>query len=186
MKNLILILIFVVLTSCKKEIKTEKNIELFPNGLKYSFQFSKAINQNGELANFEFKIDTLEKINDVKFYKDLEFYKLNLSFYDSIYIGKRNDTIFTFDSGLNFVEILLILNKENKSNLGRIGDDFGIELLNSNDSIYNFKLNELIDSNSHDVLYEAPKYPEKIIREIKTDLTGKIIEIKIKDSNLNK
>lgn len=184
MKNLILILIFLVLTSCKKEIKTEKNIELFPNGLKYSFQFSKAENQNGELTGFEFKIDTFEKIKDVKFYKDMEFYKLNLSFYDSIYIGKRNDTIFTFDSGLSFVEILLILNKKNKSNLGRIGDDFGVELLNSNDSIYNFKLNAHIDSNSHDVIYEAPKYPEKIIREIKTDLTGKIIKIKIKDNNI--
>tara|TARA_B110000116_G_scaffold177417_1_gene153564 strand:- start:1696 stop:1836 length:141 start_codon:yes stop_codon:yes gene_type:complete len=45
-------------------------------------------------------------------------------------------------------------------------------------------LNAHIDSNSHDVIYEAPKYPEKIIREIKTDLTGKIIKIKIKDNNI--
>ena len=155
-------------------MKTEKNVELLSNGLKYSFHFSKAENQNGELTDFEFKIDTLEKIKDVRFYKDLEFYKLNLSFYDSIYIGKRNDTIFTFDSGLNFVETLLILNKKNISNLGRIGDDFGVELLKSNDSTYNFKLNELFSSNSQDVFYEAPKYPQKIIREIETDLTGKI------------
>lgn len=184
MKNLILILIFGLLASCKKELKTKKNIELFPNGLKYSFPFSNAENQNGKLSEFEFKIDTLEKIKDVKFYKDLEFYKLNLSFYDSIYIGKRNDTIFTFDRSLNFVEILLVLNKRNKSNLGRIGDDFGIELLSSNDSTYNFRLNEMFDSYSHNVIYEAPKYPEKIIREIKTDLNGRIIEIKIKDNKL--
>lgn len=184
MKILIPILILSVFTSCKKEPKTEKNIELFTNGLKYSLNFSKAKNQNGKLTDFEFEIDTLEKIKNVRFYKDLEFYKLNLSFYDSLYIGKRNDTIFTFDCGLDFVEVLLILNNRNKSNLGRIGHDFGVELLNSSDSTYNFRLNELIDSNYHDVPYKATKYPEKIISQIKTDLTGKIIEIKIKDNKL--
>ena len=188
MKNktnrIILLLILVIISSCKKEFKTNrKEVALF-NGLKQSFSFEKVKNQNEDLSDFTFKIDTsiITTTNAIKgLFKNIEFYKLNISNYDSIYIGKRNDTIFTLDQGMDFVEVFLILKKDNISNLGRLGDDYGIHLLSSNDSIFDFHIRELEDSKYDDVIYDAPKYPKQTISEIRTDLNGKILNIKIRD-----
>ncbi|TYP99340.1 hypothetical protein C7447_102662 [Tenacibaculum adriaticum] len=175
----ILLLIFVFIFSCKNKTNTR----VISNGLKQSLSFNKVKNQDDGLSDFTFQIDTTDVIKNLKFYKNIEFYKLNLTNYDSIFIGKRNDTIFTYDSGLNFVEVFLILNKKNHHNLGRLGNDFSVELLKSNDSTFHFSLSKLKDRNDDCVIFIAGDYPKKTISSITTDINGKIIDIKINDNS---
>ncbi|WP_272149654.1 hypothetical protein [Tenacibaculum aiptasiae] len=182
----ILLLTIIVISSCKKEFKTNSKEKILFNGLKQSLSFDKVKNQNDNLSDFTFRIDTsiITTTNSIKgYFKNIEFYKLNISHYDSIYIGQRNDTIFTLDQGMDFVEVFLILNKNNISNLGRLGNDHGIHLLKSNDSIFDFHIRELEGSKYHDVIYTPPRYPKQTISEIRTDLNGKILNIKIRDKN---
>ena len=180
-----MVLILVLISSCKNENK--RKIVPIPNGLTQSYSIKKI---NNNISDFIFEIDTSKKITTDYingYFKNIDFYKLNISHYDSIYIGKRNDTIFTLDQDLgDFVEIFLILNKDYTSYRGRLGDDYAIHLLSSNDSIFNFDIIELEDRYSHDIVYFAPKYPERTVSEIKTDYNGKLLEIKINDKTERK
>ncbi|MDP5231891.1 MAG: hypothetical protein NWQ38_15965 [Cellulophaga sp.] len=91
MKNYLVILGILLLTfySCRNNTNKEET----QNELTLSNEFSQAENQDGTLVNFIFKIDLKEKL----IFDQINFYKLNITGYDSIFLGKRNDTIFSYD-----------------------------------------------------------------------------------------
>ncbi len=155
----------------QKNYKERKNESV--TNLINSRIFNKATNQYGDLVDFNFIIDSTNKIN----YEKIEFNKLNITAYDSIYIGKRNDTIFTFDQTIGFMEVFLIMNKEKKSYLGRIGMDYRIELINSPDSIFEFNLEKIKNKKNSDHILMGFDYPNLTISQIKLTKKGKITNI---------
>jgi hypothetical protein len=174
--------LLILIISCGKKPES-KIIKTKPNGLVKSLKFDKAKNQKGILTDYEFKIDTLTKLN----FERIEFYKLNITGYDSIYLGKRNDTIFSYEQSIPCPYEFVILNENISSNLGRLGDDFGVRFLNLKDSIYNYSLIEttINDFRYNDVDYAGEiKHPEKMLTKISIDKTGKITNIEIRDKAL--
>ncbi|GAB1308560.1 hypothetical protein KH5_12430 [Urechidicola sp. KH5] len=137
--------------------------------------FKQAKDQFGKLNDFIFQIDTLNKIIVEK----KIFYKLNLTSYDSIYVGKSNDTIFSFDQSLRFKEIFVILNKENDENLGRLGTDFNVRLESFNDSIFNFSFGKIKNREYDDHIIMDYEYPELTISNMSITKKGKIVDLKI-------
>uniref|UniRef100_UPI00195AFC40 hypothetical protein n=1 Tax=Confluentibacter citreus TaxID=2007307 RepID=UPI00195AFC40 len=131
------------------------------------------------LTDFIFKIDTLTKIT----VDETDFYKINLTSYDSIYIGKSNDTLFSFDQSLEFKEIFLILNKANTKYLGRLGTDYRVILDSFKDSIYNYSFEKITNGTFGDQVIMGYEYPELRISNISVTDKGKIIDLKIEQLN---
>lgn len=182
MRNKILItcfLIFSILMNCKTQTDSKKIISSQMDFLN-SKKFKQVKNQYGELTDFIFEIDTMNKIYFDKTY----FYKLNLTAYDSIYIGKSNDTIFSLDEKINFKEVFLVLNQNKTSYLGRLGTDYEVSLLNSNDSIFQYSFRKIQNTNDEDYIITGYEYPELIISKMNVTQSGKIIDLIIEQKEL--
>ncbi|WP_162985014.1 hypothetical protein [Mesonia aquimarina] len=180
MRKTIYIVIFIILTSCKTQTESKK-VYLPQSDFLKSKSFTQAKNQFGKLVDFNFKIDTLNRIK----YDKMDFYKLNISAYDSIYIGKRNDTIFTYDQTIDFKEVFIVLDDSKTSFLGRVGTDFGVSLENSSDSIYQYSFKKIKNTNEGDHLVMDYEYPELTIKTIKFRKDGKILNLTI-EQTINK
>ncbi len=178
MQKIIYLLIFIILSSCKTTTESNK-VELTQSDFLKSKTFNQAKNQFGKLTDFIFEIDTLNKIIVDK----TDFYELNLTSYDSIYIGKRNDTIFSFDQSIEFKEIFVILNKENTGNLGRLGTDYRVSLNGFKDSIYNYSFGKIENGTFDDHIIMGYEYPELTISNMSITEKGKIIDLKIEQLN---
>ena len=174
MRKIVYFLIFIILTSCKTKSESKKN-EIIQSDFLKSKVFKQAKDQFGKLNDFIFEVDTLNKIIVEK----KNFYKLNLTSYDSIYIGKSNDTIFSFDQSLQFKEIFVILNKENDGNLGRLGTDFSVRLESFKDSVFNFSFGKIINGEYDDHIIVGYEYPELTISNMSITKKGKIVDLKI-------
>ncbi len=175
-------MIFIILSSCKRTSEPEKTKLIQFDFLK-SKSFKKAENQFGKFVDFTFNIDTLNKI----VYDKTDFYKLNITAYDSIYLGKRNDTIFSYDQKISFKEIFVVLNKEKSEYLGRLGRDFRIDLINYNDSIFHYSFNKIVDTDKNDDhIMIGFEYPELTISKMKIRKSGKIVDLTIEQTENNK
>jgi len=184
MKNEILkkyLLIFLILISCKTQTESKKTVSSQSDFLK-SKKFEQVKNQFGELTNFTFEIDTLNKIK----YDNTDFYKLNLTSYDSIYIGKRNDTIFSFDQTIKFREIFVILNKKNRGNLSRLRTDYRVRLDNYQDSLFKFSFGKIKNGNFGDYIIMGFKYPNLTISKMDITKNGKIVDLIIEQKENDK
>ena len=177
MRRIIYLMIFIILSSCKTQTEPKKT-ELSQSDFLKSKRFNQAKNQFGKLVNYTFEIDTLNKIK----YDKTEFYKLNITSYDSIYIGKRNDTIFSFDQTINFKEVFLVLDKSKTTFLGRIGTDYGISLVNSSDSILQYSFRKIKKTNKGDHIIMGYNYPELTVKTIKVTKSGKILDLTIEQT----
>ncbi len=165
-------MIFIIFSSCKTQTESEKT-DLSQSDFLKSKSFTQAKNQFGKLVDFNFEIDTITKLK----YDKTNFYKLNISSYDSLYIGKRNDTIFSFDQAIDFKEVFLVLDKSKTSFLGRIGTDYGISLINSSDSIFEYSFRKVKNTNEGDHIIMGYKYPNLTIKTIKITKKGKILDL---------
>lgn len=174
MQKTLYLLIFIILNSCKTTTESNK-VELSQSDFLKSKTFNQAKNQFGKLTDFIFEIDTLNKIIVDK----TEFYKLNLTSYDSLYIGKSNDTIFSFDQTIKFKEIFVILNKENTGNLGRLGIDYRVWLNSFKDSIYSYSFEKIENGDFGDHFIMGYEYPELTISNMDITEKGKIVDLKI-------
>jgi hypothetical protein len=179
MQKIIYLLIFIILSSCKTKDAELKNEEFTQSDFLKSKGFNKAKNQFGKFVDFTFDIDTLNKI----VYDKTDFYKLHITAYDSIYIGKRNDTIFSYDQAIPFKEVFLILDKSKNSFLGRIGTDYGISLVSSNDSIFEYSFRKIKNTNEGDHIIMGYRYPELTIKTIKITSKGEILNLTIEQSD---
>lgn len=163
-----------ILSSCKNQTEPG-NTDLSQSNFLKSKSFVQAKNQFGNSVDFTFQIDTLDKIQ----YEKMDFYKLNITAYDSIYIGKRNDTIFSFDQTISFKEVFLILDKSKTSFLGRIGTDYEVSLVNSIDSMYQYSFRKIKNTNERDHVIMGYEYPELTIKTIKVTKNGEILNLTI-------
>ncbi|MFC4688964.1 hypothetical protein ACFO5T_00845 [Dokdonia genika] len=182
MQKIIYLLIFIILCSCKTKETELKKEKVTQSDFLKSKSFDKAKNQFGKFVDFTFDIDTLNKI----LYDKTDFYKLNITAYDSIYIGKRNDTIFSYDQSIPFKEIFVVLDKEKKQYLGRLGADFGVYLTKSNDSIFHYSFNKIIDDKYDDHIMIGFEYPELTISKMEISKNGKIIDLTIEQTENKK
>ena len=178
MQKTIYLLIFIILSSCKTKSESKKT-ELTQSDFLKSKKFNQVKNQFGKLTDFIFEIDTLNKIIVDK----TDFYKLNLTSYDSIYIGKSNDTIFSYDQTIEFKEVFVILNKEIIGNLGRLGTDYRVSLDSFKDSIYNYSFGKIKNGTFGDHVIMGYEYPELTISNISVTEKGKIIDLNIEQWN---
>jgi hypothetical protein len=165
----------IILISCGN-VK-EKN-ERIGNGLLLSKEFKRAKNQDGKLVDFTFKIDSTEKL----IIDQTDFYKLNLTAYDSIYIGKKNDTIFSYDQSIPFKDIFIILNDKNNRSLGRLGNDYRVGLKTENDSLFHFTFSRIQNTSEGDHIMTGYEYPQLIISEMKVNHDGIIMDLKVEQS----
>lgn len=170
-----------ILISCKTTSESDK-FKLTQSGLLKSKRFNKAKNQFGKFVDFTFEIDSLDKVE----YDKTEFYKLNITSYDSIYIGKRNDTIFSFDQTIKFKEVFLILNKNKTSFLGRLGTDYGVSLLNSRNSIFKYSFRKIKNGTFGDHIIMGYEYPNLTISKLKITNNGKIVDLTIEQTENKK
>lgn len=175
------LIISIFFWSCISENKLEnKNSSV--SELLFSERFNIIKNEDGKPIDFVFKIDSSNK----KLIEKTEFYKLNLTGYDSIYIGQSNDTIYSYDEGMNYKAIFLILNDSIFQRYNRLGDELRTKLKKYNDSTLTFSFEEIKSESGMDRIIIGVKYPNKTISEMTINRNGRIIDIKIREKTNKK
>ncbi len=167
------------------------------NSLKSKIEENK---QRINIENWQFKFDTIKSINNrfilfnIGFLLDPKYTEKGIVFYRFIsdnhkdrqlFLGIRNDTIFCYDSKIDFFDIFLVLDKTKKRYLSRIGDDYGCELVSSTkleeETRYLFKFDTIKYNIIDDVINIRNPYPNLVFKEFYiSDLRG-FLNIKLMD-----
>lgn len=183
LKKLCLFQIFflsvVLLLSCNSNSEKITD-EDWNTHLKKSKQFLQLKNQFQNQIDYKFIIDTTESIMK----ESVAFLNINLNDQNSIYLGKRNDTIYSYDSELDYTGIFLVLDEINFHEEAKLKYFYSVEIPNKKNSIFTFKLNRVIDNDPYDdSIILGNEYPINTISEIEISSEGRIINIILETTN---
>ena len=95
-------------------------------------------------------------------------------------------TIYSYDEGMNYKAIFLILNDSIFQRYNRLGDELRTKLKKYNDSTLTFSFEEIKSESEMDIIIIGVKYPNKTISEMTINRNGRIIDIKIREKTNKK
>ncbi len=133
--------------------KKNQNVDPFKNMIPIKYVVS---HKNGKIKKFNF-----EMTDDCVTVEGIDFYKSNLSFYEDIYFGIENDSIYSLSyyssSKLYSKNLFLVLNKNYRNTLvepfgGHNIDFYRTKISNNSDTIFVFKLYEM--NKTYDIEFE--------------------------------